>query len=104
MCGRSWPASGWLSMPSGRRRRAAGWALRRASIAPSTMRGGRCNWHASWVSPAWRATGGQLPLEDLLLLLKGHDFRGPLVVDVRDLPNGVAGAQQAAALLRRMLP
>jgi sugar phosphate isomerase/epimerase len=46
---------------------------------------------------------GQLPLPDLLEILREQDFRGPLVVDVRDLPDGIAGAEHAAAVLRKAL-
>ena len=46
---------------------------------------------------------GQLPLGELLELLGEQEFRGPLVVDVRDLADGVAGAQRAAAELRRLM-
>ncbi|HEY4328874.1 MAG TPA: sugar phosphate isomerase/epimerase family protein [Phycisphaerae bacterium] len=46
---------------------------------------------------------GQLPLQDLLEMLKEQGFDGPLVVDVRDLPDGAAGARHAAEVLRRLL-
>jgi sugar phosphate isomerase/epimerase len=46
---------------------------------------------------------GQLPLVELLANLREQGFDGPLVVDVRDLPDGVTGAEHAAAVLRRLL-
>jgi sugar phosphate isomerase/epimerase len=46
---------------------------------------------------------GQLPLAELLQLLREQGFHGPLVVDVRDLPDGIAGARHAAAVLARLL-
>lgn len=46
---------------------------------------------------------GQLPLAELLQLLDEQGFRGPLVVDVRDLPNALAGAHHAAQVLARLL-
>jgi len=44
---------------------------------------------------------GQLALPDLLAALRDHEFTGPLVVDVRDLPDGPRGAQHAADVLRQ---
>ncbi|MCL2647907.1 MAG: sugar phosphate isomerase/epimerase [Phycisphaerales bacterium] len=46
---------------------------------------------------------GQLPLHELLEILEDQGFRGPLVVDVRDLPDGVAGARHAAHVLHELL-
>jgi len=46
---------------------------------------------------------GQLPLHELLEILADQGFRGPLVVDVRDLPDGAAGARHAAGVLRKLL-
>jgi sugar phosphate isomerase/epimerase len=46
---------------------------------------------------------GQLPLNELLALLREQGFSGPMVVDVRDLPDGAAGAVHAAEVLRRAL-
>jgi sugar phosphate isomerase/epimerase len=46
---------------------------------------------------------GQLPLAELLQLLNEQGFIGPLVVDVRDLPNALAGAHHAAEVLARLL-
>jgi sugar phosphate isomerase/epimerase len=46
---------------------------------------------------------GQLPLDALMEMLREQGFNGPLVVDVRDLPDGIAGAQHAAAVLARIL-
>jgi sugar phosphate isomerase/epimerase len=47
---------------------------------------------------------GQVPWAELLDLLREQDFRGPTVVDVRDLPNGPDAARHAAAVLRKLLP
>ncbi|MCL2641463.1 MAG: sugar phosphate isomerase/epimerase [Phycisphaerales bacterium] len=46
---------------------------------------------------------GQLPLHELLEILADQGFRGPMVVDVRDLPDGEAGARHAANVLRKLL-
>jgi len=46
---------------------------------------------------------GQLPLEALMEILREQGFSGPLVVDVRDLPDGIAGARHAAAVLAGIL-
>jgi sugar phosphate isomerase/epimerase len=46
---------------------------------------------------------GQLPLSDLMEILREHGYRGPLVVDVRDLPDAAAGAGHAAEVLRKLL-
>lgn len=45
---------------------------------------------------------GQLPLLELNEILQEQGFRGPLVVDVRDLPDGPAAARHAAEVLRRL--
>ena len=45
---------------------------------------------------------GQLPLEEIMQLLREHGYSGPLVVDVRDLPDGIAGARHAADILRKL--
>jgi sugar phosphate isomerase/epimerase len=44
---------------------------------------------------------GQLPLVELLEILDEIGFRGPTVVDVRDVPDGAAGARHAAEVLRK---
>ncbi|HUO10843.1 MAG TPA: sugar phosphate isomerase/epimerase family protein [Phycisphaerae bacterium] len=46
---------------------------------------------------------GQLPLVELMEILQDIGFRGPTVVDVRDLPDGGEGARHAAGVLRRLL-
>lgn len=46
---------------------------------------------------------GQLPLPELLRRLEEQGFNGPLVVDVRDLPDALAGARHAAQVLARLL-
>ncbi len=46
---------------------------------------------------------GQLPLRELVALLREQGFDGPWVIDVRDLPDGPAAAQLAADLLRKYL-
>jgi sugar phosphate isomerase/epimerase len=46
---------------------------------------------------------GQLPLPDLLAILDEQGFHGPMVVDVRDLTDGVEGARHAAEVLGRLL-
>ena len=46
---------------------------------------------------------GQVPWEELLELLREQDFQGPLVVDVRDLPQGPQAAAHAAEMLRRLM-
>ena len=45
---------------------------------------------------------GQLPLDEIMQLLREHGYSGPLVVDVRDLPDGIAGARHAADILRKL--
>lgn len=45
---------------------------------------------------------GQLALPTLLESLRASEFAGPLVIDVRDLPDGIHGAKTAAAVLRSM--
>jgi sugar phosphate isomerase/epimerase len=42
---------------------------------------------------------GQLPLRELVALLREQGFAGPWVVDVRGLPDGPAAAQHAADVL-----
>jgi len=44
---------------------------------------------------------GQLPLDELMQMLREHGYHGPMIVDVRDLPDGIAGARHAADVLRR---
>jgi sugar phosphate isomerase/epimerase len=46
---------------------------------------------------------GQLPLPELMAILDEQGFRGPLVVDVRELSDGAAGARHAAEVLDRLL-
>jgi sugar phosphate isomerase/epimerase len=46
---------------------------------------------------------GQLALSDLLNSLRQADFTGPIVVDVRDLPDAIHGAANAAKILRAIL-
>jgi sugar phosphate isomerase/epimerase len=46
---------------------------------------------------------GQLALPELWDILREQGFRGPLVVDVRDLPDAAAGARHAAKVLERIL-
>jgi sugar phosphate isomerase/epimerase len=46
---------------------------------------------------------GQLPLPELMEILQEHGYRGPIIVDVRDLPDGAAGARHAADVLRTLL-
>ncbi len=46
---------------------------------------------------------GQLPLSELYGILREHGFAGPLVVDVRDLPDKAQAVEHAAAVLRRIL-
>lgn len=46
---------------------------------------------------------GQLPLPELMGILEEQGFRGPLVVDVRDLSDGAEGARHAAEVLGRLL-
>ena len=46
---------------------------------------------------------GQLPLSEILALLHEQGFRGPTVVDLRNLPNSPAAALHAAHLLRTAL-
>lgn len=52
---------------------------------------------------AQRLGEGQLPLAELMELLGEHGYTGPLVVDVRDLPDGAEGAHHAARLLRKLM-
>jgi sugar phosphate isomerase/epimerase len=44
---------------------------------------------------------GQLPLVEMLEILEEMGFRGPTVVDVRDVGDGAAGARHAAEVLRK---
>ncbi|HVS73482.1 MAG TPA: sugar phosphate isomerase/epimerase family protein [Phycisphaerae bacterium] len=44
---------------------------------------------------------GQLPLVELLEILEDIGFRGPTVVDVRDLAEGAEGARHAARVLEK---
>jgi sugar phosphate isomerase/epimerase len=46
---------------------------------------------------------GQLPLPDLMQILEEQGYRGPLIVDVRDLLNAPEAAQHAADVLRKLL-
>jgi len=46
---------------------------------------------------------GQLALSDLLAALREQEFRGPIVVDPRDLPDAADAAAHAAAILRPLL-
>jgi sugar phosphate isomerase/epimerase len=46
---------------------------------------------------------GQVPWEEVFAVLREQDFRGPTIVDVRDLTDSPAGAIDAAAYLRRFL-
>jgi sugar phosphate isomerase/epimerase len=46
---------------------------------------------------------GQLALPQLLDALRQADFNGPLVVDVRDLPDAIHAAANAAKILRAIL-
>ena len=46
---------------------------------------------------------GQLPLPELMEILEEQGFRGPLVVDVRDLSDSAEGARHAAEVLDRLL-
>lgn len=46
---------------------------------------------------------GQVPWRELFELLRAQDFRGPTVVDVRDLPSAPDAATHAAAVLRKLL-
>jgi sugar phosphate isomerase/epimerase len=46
---------------------------------------------------------GQLPLPELMEILEEQGFRGPLVVDVRDLTHSAEGARHAAEVLGRLL-
>jgi sugar phosphate isomerase/epimerase len=46
---------------------------------------------------------GQLPLHELLEILEEQGFRGPVVVDPRDLADPIDGARHAAAVLRTLL-
>ena len=45
---------------------------------------------------------GQVPLPELMEILQEQGFHGPMVVDVRDLPDAAAGARHAAEVLRRL--
>jgi sugar phosphate isomerase/epimerase len=46
---------------------------------------------------------GQLPLPELMAILQEQGFSGPMVVDVRDLPDAAAGARHAAHVLEKLL-
>jgi sugar phosphate isomerase/epimerase len=46
---------------------------------------------------------GQLPLHELLEILENQAFHGPLIVDVRDLPDASQGARHAAHVLHELL-
>ena len=46
---------------------------------------------------------GQLPLRDLMALLRAQGFAGPWVVDVRDLADAPGAARHAAEVLRGMM-
>ncbi len=46
---------------------------------------------------------GQLPLPELMEILEEQGFRGPTIVDVRDLPDAAAGARHAAQVLGKLL-
>ncbi len=46
---------------------------------------------------------GQLPLPDLLEILQELNFRGPMIVDPRDLPDPATGAHHAAEVLAKLL-
>ncbi len=46
---------------------------------------------------------GETPLRELMELLREQGFTGPVVVDVRELADGRAGARAGAEVLRRLL-
>jgi sugar phosphate isomerase/epimerase len=45
---------------------------------------------------------GQLALPELLEILEEQGFRGPTIVDLRDLPDPAAGARHAAHVLQKL--
>jgi sugar phosphate isomerase/epimerase len=46
---------------------------------------------------------GQLPLPELMEILQELNFRGPTIVDPRDLPDAAKGARHAAEVLAKLL-
>jgi len=61
---------------------------------------------ASGSGPAARPTplgAGTVPLADIVALLKEQDFAGPIVVDVRSLPNPSQAIARAAKVLSKLL-
>jgi sugar phosphate isomerase/epimerase len=54
------------------------------------------------VRPAFLGEG-QLPVPELMVILQEQGFIGPLVVDVRELPDGAAGARHAAHVLEKLM-
>jgi sugar phosphate isomerase/epimerase len=46
---------------------------------------------------------GQLPLRELVAMLREQGFDGPWVVDVRELGDGAGAARRAAEVLRGVM-